>query len=52
MTGPFAITLPPSEGLEYMRILGEWLVGEDGITRPVVRAEVQGAGGTRNLLCF
>ncbi len=29
-----------------MRIDGEWYVCDDGITRPVVRAEVQAADGT------
>jgi hypothetical protein len=29
-----------------MRIVGEWLVGDDGVTRPVVRAKVQAADGT------
>lgn len=28
-----------------MRIVGEWLEGDDGITRPIIRANVQGAGG-------
>jgi hypothetical protein len=29
-----------------MRIVGEWQAGEDGVTRPVVRAKVAAADGT------
>ena len=29
-----------------MRIVGEWLLCDDGVTRPVVRAEVQAADGS------
>ncbi len=27
----------PNEGLEFMRIVGEWLVCDDGVTRPSSR---------------
>jgi Aspartyl protease len=29
-----------------MRIIGKWHEGDDGVKRPVVRVEVQGAGGS------
>ena len=29
-----------------MIIVGQWLLGDDGITRPIVRAKVAGADGT------
>jgi hypothetical protein len=28
-----------------MLIIGEWEIGDDGMTRPIVRASVQGGGG-------
>jgi hypothetical protein len=31
-----------------MRIAGEWQAGDDGVTRPVVRANVQAADGTHS----
>src|SRR5260370_10983259 len=34
------------EGHGSMVIVGEWFPGDDGITRPIVRAKVPGAGGT------
>lgn len=36
----------PSAGHGYMRIAGEWLLCDDAVTRPVVRAQVVGASGT------
>jgi hypothetical protein len=35
-----------TRGHEYMRIVGEWLMRDDGVTRPVVRAKVAAADGT------
>ena len=33
------------EGHASMLIAGEWQVGDDGVTRPIVRAHVLGADG-------
>ena len=33
-------------GRVYMRIIGEWLLDEDGVTRPILRAFVEAAEGT------
>ncbi len=35
----------PTHGLESMRIAGKWQAADDGGTRPVVEAQVQGADG-------
>ena len=36
----------PTHGLESMRIVGEWQTGDDGMTRPVVRAKCGPLDGT------
>ncbi len=45
MTVPSVGMFFPTHGLESMRIAGEWQLGDDGITRPVIEAQVQSADG-------
>src|SRR5579872_2578471 len=45
--GPSLCSCPPKRAGESMRIAGSWFTFHDGEARPVVRAQLQAADGTR-----